>query len=90
MKCSDKEWQHCNKEKIAGIIENLIQENIELKELLEEKTTRIGFENIENYISKSKVKEKIDVLKMKADYDWIYKYDYEDVIKILQELLEGE
>ena len=41
-----------------------------------------------DYIPKSKVREKIEQIKMNANYDWIYKYDYQDVTKILQELLE--
>lgn len=45
---------------------------------------------LDSYIPKSKVKEKITQLKMNANYDWMYKYDYQDVVKILQELLGGE
>ena len=37
-------------------------------------------------IPKSKIKAKIEQLKMNANYDWMYKYDYQDVVKMLQEL----
>lgn len=72
--------------KQAEIVENLIKENKELKEKAKNTMKLIGA----NYIHKNKVKEKIEVLKMNADYDWIYKYDYKDVIKMLQQLLEGD
>lgn len=42
----------------------------------------------ENFISKDKIRKKIEQIKMKADYDWLFKYDYEEVIDILQELLQ--
>lgn len=45
-------------------IENEIQQKEieELKELLEDKTMRISFENIDNFIRKDKIKEKIKEL----------------------------
>ena len=46
-------------DKVIKAIENLIARNKELEELLEEKTIRVGFENKEDYIPKSKVREKI-------------------------------
>lgn len=58
-------------------IENLIQRNKELSKLLEEKTMRIGFENIDNYIPKSKVKERYEQLK---HYDYI---EIKELLKLL-------
>lgn len=42
----------------------------------------------DRFTSKDKIKRKIEQIKMNANYDWMYKYDYQDVVKILQELLE--
>ena len=39
---------------------------------------------------KKKIDEKIKIIEMKANLEWFFKYDYEDVIEILQELLEEE
>lgn len=50
------------REKEFKAIENLIKRNKELEELLEEKTLRIGFENQDDYIPKSKVREIINIL----------------------------
>ena len=46
-------------DKVIKAIENLIARNKELEELLEEKTIRLGFENQDNYIPKSKVRDKV-------------------------------
>lgn len=71
--------------------EKLKKENIELNDKLQMTKNSIVIGNldiVEDYIPKSKVREKITQIKMKADYDWLFKYDYKDVIDILQELLQ--
>lgn len=69
-------------------IENLKNTNKTLYELCQGKAMQEFINNECDYIPKSKVIKKIQQLKMNADYDWKYKYDYQDVIKILEELLE--
>lgn len=77
--------------KVAGALRNLIKRNKELEELLEEKTIRVGFENKEDYIPKSKVREKIEEYRYlmqnpkEAEH---YVAWYGRRIDILQELLE--
>lgn len=78
------------------IIENLIKGYKELEELLEEKTIRVGFENKEDYIPKSKVREKIEKLlehkeNINERFDKAF-YNLTDIIefkiKVLEELLQ--
>ena len=78
-------------------IENLIARNKDLeKNYINPNKARISYFDkgkgtevvIEGFIPVSKVQEKIGQIKMSADYDWLFKYDYQDVIKILQELIE--
>ena len=71
---------------LINIIKKLQKENEELNYKLHSK--KIALEIYNRYISKSKIKAKIEQLKMNANYDWMYKYDYQDVVKMLQELLE--
>ena len=79
--------------KVSEAIENLINrnkqlnyENMKLKEILEE----------DNYIPKSKVREKIENLKTKKEFlmdsgiDLTWKEYYEAQIDLCEELLEGD
>lgn len=71
---------------ILSEYKRVLKENEELNYKLHSK--KIALEIYNRYISKSKIKAKIEQLKMNANYDWMYKYDYQDVVKMLQELLE--
>lgn len=71
---------------ILSDYKRVLKENEELNYKLHSK--KIALEIYNRYISKSKIKAKIEQLKMNANYDWMYKYDYQDVVKMLQELLE--
>ena len=71
---------------ILSDYKRVLKENEELNYKLHSK--KIALEIYNRYIPKSKVKDKIEQLKMNANYDWMYKYDYQDVVKMLQELLE--
>ena len=81
---------------ITQAIKNIIKENKELKELLEEKTLRVGFENKEDYIPKSKVKEKIEAYNKMINASYNDPSSYADnrrlecfeIRKVLLELLE--
>lgn len=75
---------------ILSEYKRVLKENNRLEKQVEYDKTHIYTpQTIElNFISKSKIKAKIEQLKMNANYDWMYKYDYQDVVKILQELLE--
>lgn len=73
-------------EHILSDYKRVLKENEELNYKLHSK--KIALEIYNRYISKSKIKAKIEQLKMNANYDWMYKYDYQDVVKMLQELLE--
>jgi hypothetical protein len=67
---------------ISQAIENLIQENEELKEKREEYEKQLDLDYVEeNYIPKSKVKEKIEEIKRND-------YSSYDTCLCLQELLE--
>lgn len=70
---------------ILSDYKRVLKENEELNYKLHSK--KIALEIYNRYISKSKIKAKIEQLKMNANYDWMYKYDYQDVVKMLQELL---
>ena len=71
----------------ANAIENLIQENKELKEEISKYEKQLDLDYVEeNYISKSKVKEKIEELKEKQNNSNKNIYGYG--IYFLQELLE--
>ena len=72
---------------ILSDYKRVLKENEELNYKLHSK--KIALEIYNRYIPKSKIKAKIEQLKMNANYDWMYKYDYQDVVKMLQELLEG-
>lgn len=69
-------------------IENLRNTNKTLYELCQGKAMQEFINNECDYIPKSKVRKKIEQIKMNANYDWLYKYDYQDVTKILEELLQ--
>lgn len=71
---------------ILSDYKRVLKENEELNYKLHSK--KIALEIYNRYIPKSKIKAKIEQLKMNANYDWMYKYDYQDVVKMLQELLE--
>ena len=71
---------------ILSDYKRVLKENEELNYKLHSK--KIALEIYNRYIPKSKIKTKIEQLKMNANYDWMYKYDYQDVVKMLQELLE--
>ena len=83
--------------RIAEIIKNGIdlynkekEKNKELEELLEENTTRIAFENQDNYISKDKIREKIKdrehiIHNAKLKYGQDYEM-YEDTIYARSEI----
>ena len=73
-------------EHILSDYKRVLKENEELNYKLHSK--KIALEIYNRYIPKSKIKAKIEQLKMNANYDWMYKYDYQDVVKMLQELLE--
>ena len=77
-------------EHILQDYKRVLKENNRLEEQVEYDKTHIYTpQTIElNFISKSKIKAKIEQLKMNANYDWMYKYNYQDVVKMLQELLE--
>jgi len=80
------------KRNLSGIeiqaIENLIARNKELEELLEEKTIRVGFENKEDYIPKSKVREIIQKYYNEYEKEKEYRYtnDVEDEQRVLREI----
>lgn len=69
-----------NKEKEKN--EKLIQKTINYDKTLEKLQ--------KDTIWKDKIRKKVEQIKMNANYDWMYKYDYQDVTKILQELLEED
>ena len=71
---------------ILSDYKRVLKENEELNYKLHSK--KIALEIYNRYIPKSKIKAKIEQLKMNTNYDWMYKYDYQDVVKMLQELLE--
>lgn len=83
---------------VLNLVESLIAENKKLKELLEEKTVRIGFENKDDYIPKSKVEEEIHYLKECKDFAKTGKFKeaqiqtelLEAVIKKLEQSLLGK
>ena len=86
---TDWNWNKDLANKIEHVLsdyERALKENEELNYKLHSK--KIALEIYNRYIPKSKIKAKIEQLKMNANYDWMYKYDYQDVVKMLQELLE--
>ena len=83
------------KETLVKAIENLIKRNKELEEKVNKYEKQIDLEWVEdNYIEKSKVREKIEKLenKMPPDDDYAFEIqnDIYSKINILQELLEGD
>lgn len=79
------------KDKDVNLIEELIDLYIKLQYKLEVEKIDNKYnqeERDEETIPRYKIREKIKQIKMKADYDWLFKYDYEEVIDILEELLQ--
>jgi len=81
-------------------LENLIQENKELKEEVKEYEKQLDLDYVEeNYISKSKLKEKIEELKkeekqelkgLKGQDRYFIKQIYQAKRIVFEEILEGE
>lgn len=81
---ADYKWH----KELAGMIENLIQENKELKEKIEEYEKQLDLDYVEeNYIPKSKVKE---IIYPTPENPIPFEVQTSKMYKKLEKLLEGE